>query len=58
MPKSLVTSLIVLLIVSLWSGDAFSQVYAPDSDWAGLTEYSTGTQDLIYVFFEIGRAHV
>ncbi|MDD2195803.1 MAG: gliding motility-associated C-terminal domain-containing protein [Bacteroidales bacterium] len=51
MPKSLVTSLIVLLIVSLWSGDAFSQVYAPDSDWAGLTEYSTGTQDLIYVFF-------
>jgi gliding motility-associated-like protein len=51
MRKSLVASLIVLLIVALQCGDIFSQVYAPDSDWAGLTEYSVGNQDSVYVFY-------
>lgn len=51
MRKGLMVSFIVLFVVALQCGGAFSQPYAPDRDWAGLTQYSAGNQDSIYVFY-------
>lgn len=57
MRKNLVFYTILLTILLIGHKQTLSQIYAPDRDWAGATQYAaTSIQDSIFVFYQGNEA--
>ena len=53
MRKGLVASVLFLFVVCLMPNNGIAQIYAPDKDWGGLTQYfPEEDQDSVFVFFD------